>query len=87
MSNFENNGSGKGANAFKWTAQFAKSLTHQSTTEVGATDDLLSRPQILKHLGLSIKDFASKEDAWKYVEKEVERNKLEFEHEGKVIMG
>ena len=46
-----------------------------------------TRPQILKHCGLSLKEFQSKEEAWKYVDKEVERNKKEFEHEGKVIMG
>ena len=84
LDNFEQNGGGKGPGAFKWVSSFSKSLIHQQETEVASTDDLLTRPQILKHFGMSMSDFPSKDEAFKYADLEIDRNKAEFEHEGKV---
>ena len=83
LNSFESNGSGKGPNAFKWVYTFTKTLRHENTTEVAATEDMLNRPQILKHLGLSLADFSSRSEAFKFADAEVARNKEEYEHEGK----
>ena len=56
LSSFEKESSGGKMN-FKWVHDFKKSLVHENTTEIGATEDMLTRAQVLKHLGLTLTDF------------------------------
>ena len=66
-------------------SNFKKALQHNTITEVASTEDMLTRPQILKHLGLGLGDFPSHKVALEFADKEVAKNKDEFGHEGKVI--
>ena len=70
--------------SFKWTHDFKKRLLHQSITEVAATENMLTRCQVLKHLGLSLADFKTQQQAFDYADVEIAKNKAEFDHEGLV---
>ena len=82
LASFERESGGPGKLGFKWTHDFKKTLDHQNITEVGATENMLSRPQILKHIGLSLADFKTQQQALDFADVEIARNKAEFEHQG-----
>ena len=67
---------------FKWVHDFKKTLEHQSITEVAATENMMTRMQIMRHFGLTLADFKTQQLAFDFVAKELARNKVEFEHDG-----
>ena len=82
LANFEKEGSGKGG--FKWVNSFEKSLKHNTEIEVASTEDVLTKCQILKLLGVSIVDFKTNQEAFSFANVEIARNKEEYGHEGYV---
>ena len=63
---FESSGSGKSAGSLKWTINFQKTLTSTDTTEIGSTEDMITRHAACMSffLCMSIYIFAKSRHAW-----------------------
>jgi len=82
LENFESQGAGRGPNSLKWVCSFSKSLEQKSQTIVASVEDLLTRPQVLQHLGLRLSDFDDEAKALAMADAAIARNREEFEHDG-----